>query len=100
VPMIAVIFTTQELGDTLPVITDTDDEEWLKVLKRCDEALKQPVSRRIYIDSMVRAVTDTEIYIIKRDEYRLWTRSMAREDAEATLVQIMHLQEETMRGTV
>jgi hypothetical protein len=100
VPMIAVIFTSQELGDALPVIIATDDEEWREALKRCGDALKQPVSRRIYIDSMVRAVTDTEIYIIKRDERRLWTRSMAREDAEATLVQLMRLQEETMRETV
>jgi type I restriction-modification system DNA methylase subunit len=100
VPMIAVVFTSQELGDALPVVTATDDEEWREALKRCGEALKQPVSRRIYIDSMVRAVTDTEIYIIKRDERRLWTRSMAREDAEATLVQVMHLQEEAMRETV
>lgn len=100
VPMIAVVFTTQEVGDTLPAITSTDDEEWREILKRCSEALKQPISRRIYVDSMVRVVTDTEIYIIKRDERRLWTRSMAREDAEATLVRLMHLQEEAMKETV
>jgi hypothetical protein len=69
------------------------------VLDRCSKALRQEVSRRIYIDNMVRVVTDTEIYIIKRDERRLWTRSMAREDAEATLVQAMHLQE-MMQETV
>jgi len=42
---------------------------------------------------MIRVVSDTDIYIIKRDERRLWTRSMAREDAEATLLQAMNLQE-------
>ena len=51
------------------------------------------MSRQIYIDNMVRVVADTEICIIKRDERMLWTRSMAREDAEATLVQAMYLQE-------
>jgi len=60
---------------------------------QCGDALRMPVNQRIYIDSMVRVVTDTEIYIIKRDERRLWTRSMAREDAEATLLQAMYLQE-------
>ena len=98
VPMIAVVFTTQEVGETLPIL-DTADEEWNKVLRRCSQALKQEVSRNIYIDTMVRVVTDTEIYIIKRDERRLWTRSIAREDAEATLVQAMHLQE-MMQETV
>ncbi|SRR6266851_1823587 len=100
VPMIAVVFTTQEVGDPLPALDMTDEQEWVNVLNRCSEALRQPVSQRIYIDSMVRVVTDTEIYIIKRDERRLWTRSMAREDAEATLVRAMYLQEEAMKETV
>jgi hypothetical protein len=38
----------------------------------------------------VRAVSDEQIIIVKRNENRLWTRSMAREDAEATLVQAMN----------
>lgn len=99
VPMIAVVFTTQEVGDSIPSLDTTDEQEWASVLGRCSEALKQEISHRIYIDSMVRVVTDREIYIIKRDERRLWTRSMAREDAEATLVQAMHLQE-MMQETV
>jgi hypothetical protein len=99
VPMIAVVFTTQEVGDSIPSLDTTDEQEWANVLDRCSKALRQEVSRRIYIDNMVRVVTDTEIYIIKRDERRLWTRSMAREDAEATLVQAMHLQE-MMQETV
>ena len=98
VPMIAVVFTTQEVGDALPSITAADDEAWHETLKWCSDVLKQPISQRIYIDSMVRVVTDTEIYIIKRDERRLWTRSMAREDAEGTLVRAMRLQEEAMEG--
>jgi hypothetical protein len=44
---------------------------------------------------MIRVVSDTQIIIIKRNEMRLWTRSMAREDAEATLLQAIHLQETT-----
>ncbi len=91
--MIAIVFTTQEVSDPLPAIDTTDEQEWTGVLDRCSKALRQKVSHRIYIDNMMRVVTDTEIYIIKRDERRLWTRSMAREDAEATLVQLMHLQE-------
>lgn len=97
IPMVAVVFTTQEVGDPLPVIDSHDDEEWYNVLKRCSAAARYPISRRIYIDSMIRVVTETEIYIIKRDERRLWTRSMAREDAEATFVQAMFLQEEAMK---
>jgi type I restriction-modification system DNA methylase subunit len=99
VPMLAVIFTTQEKGDALPAILSTDEEEWVNVLKRCDAALLQPVSRSIYIDGMVRAVTDTEIFILKRNERRLWTRSTAREDAEAMLLQALNMQSKYSYGS-
>ena len=92
-PMIAVVFTTKEKGIQLPDRTVTDDEEWAQLLERYDNALLQPVSRNVYIDGMVRAVSDTDIIIIKRDERRLWTSSLGREDAEATLLQAIRLQE-------
>jgi len=93
VPMLGVIFTTQEKGliNSDPEIDDQDD--WNVVLEKCSNALRQEVSRSIYIDGLIRVVTDTDIYLIKRNERRLWTRSMAREDAEATLLQAMYLQQ-------
>lgn len=96
VGMVAVIFTTQTKGDTLPEIITSEEEEWKNILDRCAEALRQPVSQRIYIDGIVRAVTDTDIIIIKRNEQRLWTSSMAYEDGEATLLQATHLQSEAL----
>jgi hypothetical protein len=94
VPMIASVFTTQ-LRDTLPTEhAESDQQIWKQTLEKCEAALRQPVSQRIYIEGMIRVVTDTFIIIIKRDERRLWTRSMAREDAEATLLQAVNLQEQ------
>jgi len=98
ISMMAIIFTTQEKGNMLPEISTTDEEEWAHVLQRCSEALLQPVSQNIYVDGMARVVTDTDIFIIKRNERRLWTRSMAREDVEATLLQAMHMQNEYSYG--
>jgi hypothetical protein len=97
-PMIAVVFTTHEKGKPLPDISTTDDEEWARVLERCAKTLSQPVSRNVYVDGMIRAVSDTEIIVIKRNERRLWTRSLAREDAEATFLQAIRLQEITDGG--
>jgi hypothetical protein len=85
--------TTQWKESALPEIERSDDEEWQQVLVPCAKTLQQPISRDVYLDGIVRAVTDTDIFIIKRDERRLWTPSMAREDAEATLLQAMYLQE-------
>ncbi len=95
--MVAVIFTTREAGAALPDIPIGDDQEWARVLEQCGNALRQQISRRVYVDGVVRAVSNNDIYILKRDEQRLWTRSMAREDAEATLLQAMHAQAEARR---
>jgi type I restriction-modification system DNA methylase subunit len=94
VPMIAVVFTTQEPNTVLDEEQSESISEWNEVLAQCSEALLLPVEHRIYIDGMVRVVTDSDIIIIKRDEQRLWTRTAAREDAEATLLQAVLLQNE------
>lgn len=90
-PMLAVVFTTQYKGSSLPQMT-SPDKEWTKVLEKIEKTSHQKISRNIYLDGMVRKVSDTDIFIIKRNERRLWTRSIAREDAEATLLQAIQLQ--------
>jgi len=78
-----------------PLHTHMDD--WESLLYRLEKTSLFPCAKRqIYIEGMVRLVTDTEIVLIKRNEKRLWTASMAREDAEATLLQAMQLEEATL----
>lgn len=92
-PMVAVIFTTQSRYDGLPPLQD-DEAMWAD-LKRIAKSSDWQINHRIYIAGLVRLVTDNEVIIIKRNERRLWTRSQAREDAEATILQAMHLQQAT-----
>ena len=93
IPMVAMVFSTQDKKKPLGPIKGDNMAQWKNVLRQLDKTLLTPVSKRVYIDGLVRAVSDTDIMIIKRNERRLWTRSMAREDAEATLLQAMNLQE-------
>lgn len=90
-PMVAIVFYTQSKHNDLPLLQD-DEGLWVD-LKRIAESSRWQINPRIYIDGLVRLATDDEIIIIKRNERRLWTRSQAREDAEATILQAMHLQE-------
>lgn len=90
-PMMAVVFTSQDKGNRLPELI-SPDKEWSVILEKIDRASQQRMSQNIYLDGIVRGVTDTEIFIIKRNERRFWTRSLAREDAEATLLQATYLQ--------
>lgn len=87
--MLAVVLTLNDQGDP-PKREPLEEGEWDVVLRRLDSALTHPISSRIYVEGLARAVTDDSIIVIKRNERRLWTKSMAREDAEATLVQAMN----------
>ena len=93
IPMVSMVFTTQYKEKPVGAAKESEASQWNSVLMKLEETLRRPISRRVYIDGVVRGVSDTDIMIIKRNERRLWTRSMAREDAEATLLQAIHLQE-------
>ncbi len=87
--MIALEFLIQKKGEKAKQPEQL--KSWNEVLKELEENLTQPFySSRIYLEGMVRAVTNDYVIIIKRNEKRLWTRSMAREDAEATLFQAIN----------
>lgn len=89
--MVGVVFSTQKKGGAPKQVATSPRNEWNELLLSLGENMMVPFgSQSIYLDGMVRAVTNKQIIIIKRNENRLWTRSMAREDAEATLVQAMN----------
>lgn len=96
-PMLAVVFTIQQKNADLHLRTSDNEQAWFDLVEELSETLRYPISKRIYIDGMVRIVTDTDVIVIKRDERRLWTRSRSREDAEATLLQAM-IRQETVRN--
>jgi type I restriction-modification system DNA methylase subunit len=89
-PMIAVIFRLQEKGEIISRDISPDEfSEWQKALSKLDRETRIPISRKIYIEGIVRVVAKNQIIIIKRNEERLWTRSAAYEDVEATFLQAL-----------
>ncbi len=96
--MMAAIFETETAEEKLPSPTNTDEQEWADLLKRLGESSSQPArAKRVYIDGLIRIVTDSEMVIIKRNERRLWTKSAARDDAEAAMVMAMQFGAEGSR---
>jgi hypothetical protein len=95
-PLLAIAFETCYLaGAPAPVKTD-DQTAWQEVLKKLSEHAHIPAgSPRIFTDTFFRVVTEHEIIIIKRDERRFWTKTAAREDAEAAMVTAMNLRAES-----
>lgn len=66
------------------------NDSWQYVLDQIGKALPQPLgTSQILVDGVVHVVSDDAVIVIKRNEKRFWTRSLAREDADATLCKRM-----------
>lgn len=88
--MLGAVFATQQEGSDPPSPSAGD---WTSVLSQLERTLSIPITSSINSEIILRSVSDTSIVIIKRREARLWNASTGREDAEATMLQAMRLQE-------
>lgn len=86
--MLAVEFYAADKGD--PYDLKVIDNNWDSILDQVGEALPHPMGvSQIILDGFVHVVSDSGIILIKRNEKRFWTRSLAREDADATICKRM-----------
>ena len=82
---LVVIFELHDVGQARPDIRS--DASWSAALGRLAGRVDD-VTGCLRTFGTVRGVTDSEIVLIKRDRPELWTATAAREDAEATSVQL------------
>jgi hypothetical protein len=97
-PLLAVVFESRYKQNATAPFDTSDQVAWNNVLKALAKEARVPVgSSKIFVDTFFRVVTDREMLVVKRDERRFWTKTTAREDAEAAMVKAMVLQEEDRR---
>jgi hypothetical protein len=88
--MLGIIFSTESEDERLPDPPDDDESAWRWILTDLAESCAQTAwAKEVYIDGILQLVTAHDIAIVKRNERRLWTRTAAREDAEATMAQVL-----------
>jgi hypothetical protein len=58
------------------------------VLEALERVTNRSIGHDLYVEGLLRAVTNRQIVIARRDEPRLWTASTARQDVEATLLRV------------
>jgi len=85
-------FELKALPDVMLHKPITDSVEWRRWLKRLSRSLRQEHSADIYINKVVKELSDTSMLIIKHAERRLWTKSQARQDARELLTEIFRLE--------
>lgn len=82
--MVAMEFYPADFGDKWDL--DPKDDSWGYILEELGKSLPRPMgTSQILLDGIVHIVTDNSIIVIKRNEKRFWTKSLANEDAESTL---------------
>ena len=66
------------------------NNSWSSLLEEIGKVLPRPMgTSQMLLDGIVHILTDHSIIVIKRNEKRFWTRSLAWEDAESTLTKRM-----------
>ncbi len=86
--MVAVEFYVADKGD--PYDLKIKDNGWGSILNQIGKVLPHYMGvSQIILDGFVHVVSDSGIILIKRNEKRFWTRSLAREDADATICERM-----------
>ena len=82
---IGIVFTLETLGTS----TKTPQyEEWHQLIQSVSNFTTERISQNIYTDNLFRFTSEYYTVIIKRNEQRLWTKTAAREDAEAVFMNI------------
>ena len=85
--VLAVVF---ELLDTdSPAHSGDEGEDWSTALRRIGVQWEASRAHSILRYGIVRAITDTAIVVVKRDEQHLWSARAAWQDADATAAQVM-----------
>ena len=88
--VVAVVLETLERGHVYPSFSASEQSgHWTAALRRLGVQWNTSEAQAILRYGIMRAVTDTAIIIIKRDEQRLWTATAAWQDADAISAQIM-----------
>jgi hypothetical protein len=86
--MVAVDFYAADKND--PWNLSPQKESWGKLLDKIGQSLPHPLgTSQILLDGLVHVISNDGITVIKRNEKRFWTRSLAREDADSTLCKRM-----------
>lgn len=84
--LVAVVFNLNE-GEKAVENAKKQLRDWQDVIKLLHENARQDIEQSVRIEHFVRIVSQNYLFIVKRNERRLWSRTAAREDARALFVQ-------------
>lgn len=88
-------FELKEVGTAIHRPAVTDDTEWQHWFRGLSTILRKELTEGIegiYVDRVVKEVSASGMFLIKRAERRFWTKSQARQDAQELLTEVFKLE--------
>ncbi len=93
-------FELKDLGTAVFHNPITGNSEWQRWFRRLSKSLRKQYNTGIYIDSVVKELNASSMFIIKRAERRFWTKSQAHQDAKEFLTEVFKLEWQRSRSPV
>jgi hypothetical protein len=82
--LIAIEFYIADINDDWDL--SPKDKVWQSMLSQINKNLStQFLTSKVFLEGIIQVITDKSIIIIKRNEKRFWTKSLAYEDAESIM---------------
>ena len=85
-------FELKDLGIAFNHKPVTNNSDWQYWFRRLSKSLLKEYSIQIYIDRVVKVLSDSSMFIIKSVERRFWTKSQGRQDARELLTEVFKLE--------
>jgi len=98
--LVGMAFELEDLGTAMHHAPITDDSEWQRWFRRLSQSLLKEYASPIYIDRVVKELSDSSMFIIKRAQRRFWTKSQARRDAQELLTEVFRLEWQSSEGSL
>jgi len=98
--LVGVSFDLKDSGTAVHHASITDNSEWQRWFRRLSQSLLEEYARRIYIDRVVKELSESSMFIIKRAQRRFWTKSQARRDAQELLTEVFRLEWQRSEGSL
>ncbi len=97
--LVGMSFELKDLGTAVTPNPIIDNSGWQRWFRRLSKSLRKEYSTQIYIDRVAKVLSESSMFIIKRAERRLWTKSQARQDAQELLTEVFKLEWQRKRST-
>jgi len=98
--LVGVSFDLKDSGTAMHHAPITDNSEWQRWFRRLSQSLLKEYASQIYIDRVVKELSESSMFIIKRAQRRFWTKSQARRDAQELLTEVFRLEWQRSEGSL